>query len=108
MQSTKNLSFDQPVDFEPLIEAVGTPVDMWFLKCTFQKMKPLLILSKQAIIVLRKFSLLHRNLNCLNISNRLKNYIMGTERRRCRNLPFSMTEKNGLLCQTWATQSTCW
>jgi hypothetical protein len=33
MQSTKSLTCDQPVGFAPPIEAVGAPVDMWFLKC---------------------------------------------------------------------------
>jgi hypothetical protein len=33
-QSTKGLSFSQPVGFVSPIEAVGTPVNIWFLKCT--------------------------------------------------------------------------
>ena len=32
MQLTKSLTCDQPVGFAPPFEAVGTPVDMWFLK----------------------------------------------------------------------------
>jgi hypothetical protein len=31
---TKSFSFDQPVGFVPPTEAVGAPVNMWFLKCT--------------------------------------------------------------------------
>jgi hypothetical protein len=33
MQPPKSLSCDQPVGFALSIEAVVTPVDMWFLKC---------------------------------------------------------------------------
>ena len=34
MQSTNSLSYDQLVGFTLPVEAVGAPVDMWFLKCT--------------------------------------------------------------------------
>jgi hypothetical protein len=34
MQSTNRLSYDKPFGFALPVEAVGTPVDMWFLKCT--------------------------------------------------------------------------
>ena len=32
---TNNFSFDHPVVFAPQIEAVGAPVNMWYLQCTF-------------------------------------------------------------------------
>jgi hypothetical protein len=46
----------------------------------FQEQETLRILNTQPEMMLRKFSVPHRNLNWLSISNRLQNYVMVAQR----------------------------